>query len=88
MKTWMKAALWSVFGLGIIFLLVSVRTSLQSRVLAEPEIHIKVEGENAFLTETELLTRLKQTKKPINIAVYRLFFVESEGFEPIVVYEI
>lgn len=60
MKMWIKASLWAVFGIGIIFLLVSVRASLQERVLTEPEIHIKVEGENAFLTEKELLTRLKQ----------------------------
>ncbi len=60
MKTWLKVSLWSLFGLVVIYLLVSVRTSLKQRILIEPDIHIKVDGENAFLTETELLTRLKQ----------------------------
>lgn len=60
MKPWIKATLWSVFGIGIVFLLVSVRSTLQSMEVPEPEIHITVDGENAFLTEKELLGRLRR----------------------------
>lgn len=61
MKTWIKAVLWSLFGIGVVFLLVSVRAVLDERVLPEPDIHIHVKGENAFLTENELLTRLRES---------------------------
>lgn len=61
MKTWMKATAWSLFGIGVVYLLVSVREALDERILSDPEIHIHVKGENAFLTEKELLTRLRQS---------------------------
>lgn len=60
MKSWIKVSLWGVFGIGVIFLLVSIKGTLENQLLEVPKIHIKVEGENAFLTENELLTRLKQ----------------------------
>lgn len=60
MNKWIKGIGWSLFGIGIIFLLVSVKNTLENQQLSEPEIHISVQGENAFLTENELLTRLKQ----------------------------
>lgn len=60
MNKWIKRIAWSLFGIGIIFLLVSIKDTLENQLLAPPEMHISVEGENAFLTENELITRLKQ----------------------------
>lgn len=60
MKKWMKIALWSLFVIGIVVLLSFVRQSIREKVVLDPEIHITVDGENAFLTEIEVLTRLKQ----------------------------
>jgi len=60
MKNWMKVTLGIVFGLSVIVLIYKIRTHLNTAILQEPNIHIKVEGESAFLTEKELLTRLKQ----------------------------
>jgi len=60
MKSWLIPSLWTLFVMGLIFLLANIKSTLQNQFLGVPKIHIKVEGENAFLTENELLTRLKQ----------------------------
>ena len=60
MKKWLKIALWGLFAVGLVFLMISVKTSLENLPLQDPKIHITVQGEHAFLTPDELLTRLKQ----------------------------
>lgn len=59
MNKWIKIALWSIFAIGIIVLLTIVRTIQNERVLEEPKIIVEKIGEDPFLTETELLTKLK-----------------------------
>lgn len=60
MKNWVKIALWSVFGGTVIFLLFYTQNHLRKLTLKEPSIHIDVEGENSFLTEDELKSRLQR----------------------------
>lgn len=60
MKQWMKVGLGALAGVTVIYLVFAIRAKLDNLLLEEPTIHIKVEGESAFLTELELITRLKQ----------------------------
>jgi len=60
MKTWLKVSLWGVFGIGVIFLLVSVKSTIENQLLEEPKVHIQLLDAHAFLTEDEVKTRLKQ----------------------------
>jgi cell division protein FtsQ len=59
MNKWIKISLWSIFAVGIIVLLTIVRTIQNERVLEEPEIIVEKIGEDPFLTEDELLQKLK-----------------------------
>lgn len=60
MKRWMKIALWTAFSLTIIFTLIAVKGRMNENLLQNPVVQISIQDENAFLTEAELLTRLKQ----------------------------
>jgi cell division protein FtsQ len=76
MKSWVKIALWSTFGLTVIILLIMVRSAQDKFIIDKPEIIIHINGENAFLTKDELYTRLRrkgliyngQTKEKLNVA--------------------
>lgn len=59
MNKWIKISLWSIFAIGIIVLLTIVRTIQNERVLEEPEIIVEKIGEDPFLTDAELLQKLK-----------------------------
>jgi cell division protein FtsQ len=61
-KNWIKITLWSIFGAGVIALLFVTQNVLQELPLKKTSdsIKIHVTGENSFLTEEELLTRLHQ----------------------------
>lgn len=60
MKYWVKITLWSVFGGAVIFLLFYTQSHLRKLTVKETSIHIDVEGENSFLTEEELKSRLQR----------------------------
>ena len=60
MKRWLRILLWILFALGVLFVIVVSNQSQDSRVIKRPEIIIHVSGENAFLNEHELFTRLKR----------------------------
>jgi cell division protein FtsQ len=60
MKKWLIRLLWALFALGMIVLLVMTQAAQKKVVVAKPEIIIHVDGENAFLTEDELYSRLKR----------------------------
>ena len=60
MKKWVKITLWSMFAVMIIILMVMVKAAQEKTVLTRPHIVIRVNGENAFLTEDELYTRLER----------------------------
>jgi cell division protein FtsQ len=76
MKSWVKIALWSTFGLTVIVLLMMVRSAQDEFTIVKPEIIIHINGENAFLTKDELYTRLRrkgliyngQTKEQLKVA--------------------
>lgn len=59
MNKWIKISLWSIFAVGVIVLLTIVRTIQNERVLEEPEIIVEKIGEDPFLTDAELLQKLK-----------------------------
>ncbi len=59
MNKWIKIVLWSVFGIGVVALLTIVRTIQNERILEEPEIIVEKIGEDPFLTDVELLQKLK-----------------------------
>lgn len=59
MHKWIKIALWSSFAIGIVVLLMIVRTIQNERILEKPEIIVEKIGEDPFLTEPELLGKLK-----------------------------
>ena len=51
MKQWMKVGLGALAGVAVIYLVFAIRAKLDNLLLEEPTIHIKVEGESAFLTD-------------------------------------
>jgi len=59
MRNWIKIVLWSLFGIGIILIGIKIKLDLDAQLLPVPKIVIHLEDENAFITETELLERLK-----------------------------
>ncbi|MCJ8291754.1 MAG: hypothetical protein HRT58_18325 [Crocinitomicaceae bacterium] len=59
MNKWIKIALWSIFIVGMITLLTIVRGIQNERILEEPEIIVEKIGEDPFLTDGELLKKLK-----------------------------
>lgn len=77
MKKWIKISLSIIGGIGLVTLMMFMSSAQNKAVLKKPSVSIHVEGENAFLTETELLDRLKrdnliydgQTFEQINIGL-------------------
>ncbi len=59
MKNWIKIVLWSLFGISIIALSIKIKSDLDTHLLLEPKVIIHMNDENAFITEHELLERLK-----------------------------
>ncbi len=59
MKKWIKIAFWCLLIIGVSITLGLTKSTQASKILLSPEILIHVEGEYTFLTEDELLTRLK-----------------------------
>ncbi len=60
MKKWLKISLWSLFGISVLVLMSMVKKAQQEVTIEKPNIVIHINGENAFLTEDELRTRLKR----------------------------
>lgn len=81
MKNWIRISLWSLFAIALIFLAISAQQHINNQLLPEPEIHIHVEDENAFLTKEELYQRLRssglcfdqQKKEELDIAAVETF---------------
>lgn len=60
MKIWLKRIGWSLFSLLTFIGLFWVNAAQEKATLTKPEIFIHASGENTFLTENELFTRLKR----------------------------
>jgi cell division protein FtsQ len=58
MKKVFKIIFWVLFGVGLILIVFFASKENNNAVAKKPDISIHVEGENAFLTESELLNRL------------------------------
>ena len=66
MPKWSKIILLLISFIGILLLLNWSQQKEANKVLLKPVISIKVNGENAFLTKSELYTRLKLKKYVYN----------------------
>lgn len=60
MKGKLKIAAWASFAVAIIAVLFVARKNQDEAVVQDPNISISVVDENAFLTESELMVRLKR----------------------------
>jgi cell division protein FtsQ len=58
MKKVIKIIFWVLFAVGLILIVFFASKENNNAVAKKPDISIHVEGENAFLTESELLNRL------------------------------
>lgn len=71
MKKWLKIVAWIAFGVTVFILLSKVKKTQKESVIEKPNIVIHVNGENAFLTEDELYTRLKRKGFIYNGQIYK-----------------
>ena len=71
MKKWLKISLWVAFGVTVFVLLSMVKQAQQEATIEKPSITIHVNGENAFLTEDELRTRLTRKGLIYNNQTYK-----------------
>ena len=71
MKKWLKIALWVAFFVTVFILMFKVKDAQNEMVIDRPHIVIHVNGENAFLTENELYTRLKRKGFVYNGQIYK-----------------
>jgi cell division protein FtsQ len=60
LKAKLKIAAWALFAVAIIAVLIMARKTQDEAIVQEPNTSISVVDENAFLTEEELLIRLKR----------------------------
>lgn len=60
MREKLKIVAWALFAVAIIAVLFLARKNQEEAIVQEPNVSISVVDENAFLTETELLVRLKR----------------------------
>jgi cell division protein FtsQ len=91
---WVKRIFWILFALTVLVVLVMSNQSNKKAVLQKPEILILVNGENAFLTEDELYTRLLrkglvfsgQTFEQLNIPATEKFIREMTEVKDVKVF--
>jgi len=60
MKKWLKITLWSIFIIGLVTVIVFVKSAMAEKLVPAPEISIHADAENAFLTNGELHDKLKR----------------------------
>ena len=81
MKKWIKIIAACLSIIGIFVLVFTVNRSHNNTVLSKPKIIIQVDGENAFLTEKEILNRLLLKKLVFKGQKKGEFKIqETEGF--------
>ncbi len=62
MKIWLFRIFWLLLAIGVVVVFYFAKVSEQEKVLETPKISIHAADENAFLTKSELLTRLQLRK--------------------------
>ncbi len=60
MNKWIKIVLWVTFSIAVVVLLFITQDALKNLPLKPPSVKISVHGENSFLTEQELKSRLER----------------------------
>jgi len=80
MKKIFLVTFWTILGIGIILILIFANLANGKDISKTPTILIHVQGENAFLTENELLDRLVFKRLftpgvPVNKINKRIFFI-------------
>lgn len=60
MKKWIKIAFWTLLLIAVVSGLILSKSKQVETLSSSPQIYIKVDGENAFLTEDEVYERLKR----------------------------
>lgn len=79
MRLWVKIVIWTLFTVGIIFLLVKVEQERQQLPLQEPHVKIRVKGENAFLNEDEV--KMKLSRKGLLLPGMKVEDLDVEAME-------
>ena len=59
MKNWIKITLWMLLFTGVVFVLIYGNKGVDDDLVKIPDVRIRVEGPDAFLTEKELISRLR-----------------------------
>ncbi len=62
MKNWLKIALWVVIFIGVAFIFFYGNKGVNNDIVKRPNVRIKLDGEDAFLTEKELIYRLRNER--------------------------
>lgn len=94
MKMWLKRIGWSLFILLTLVSLYWVNAAQEKATIYKPEIFIHTSGENTFLTENELFTRLKragfifdnQNQSELNVAAIEQFIKKMSEVKNVSVY--
>lgn len=95
MKNWGRFTAWSLFALLVIGLLIYARRVQEETVAQKPNVAIHVDDENAFLTEEELLVRLRragllfdgQTMEQVKTAAIESFIRKMHEVESVEVFK-
>lgn len=62
MKRWIKISLWGVFAICVVVLGMSVKKHMEEQLVPEPDIFVRVDGGNAFITGDEFEERLRRER--------------------------
>ncbi len=95
MKLWMKISLWILLFVGVILVLVFGKKMEMEDAVKPPLISIHVDGPDAFLTDQELILRLKneglifdgQAYKQLNINNIEAFILRMPEVRKVQVYK-
>lgn len=60
MRKWIKIIFWVLFAIAVVAGIFMSRDAQKNEISDKPQILIHIDGENAFLTEQEIETRLKR----------------------------
>ena len=95
MKKWLRILSWILLAAGVISVFVFSSMQEQNKKIIKPQISIHIEGENAFITENELLDHLKfnrlyyngQTNKDFDIEKIEKTIAAINGIKNVKVYK-
>ena len=62
MKKWLKITLWGLLFTGVVLVLFYGNSLVDDALVKKPNVKIHVDGPDAFLTEKELVSRLRNER--------------------------